>query len=177
MTLPAPAAAVSHRIAAIGNRSLDALAAAVRFVVVVTMAAMVAVVSAQVFLRYGFNTSLDWGEDLARMLFVWTMFLAIPLGVKEGAHIGIELVVKVFPVALQKALTRMMALLAAVLMATVCWQAALLVIDQWDENLPTLTVSTALFMVPVCVGAALSILYLCPSIVTGIAARSAGSAE
>jgi TRAP-type C4-dicarboxylate transport system permease small subunit len=177
MTLPAPAAAVLHRIAAIGNRSLGALAAAVRFVVVVTMAAMVAVVSAQVFLRYGFNTSLDWGEDMARMLFVWTMFLAIPLGVKEGAHIGIELVVKLFPVSLQRALTRIMASLAGVLMATICWQAALLVIDQWDENLPTLTVSTALFMVPVCIGAALSILYLCPSIVTGIAARSAGSAE
>ena len=156
---------------------MEALAAAVRFVVALTMAAMVTIVSTQVFLRYGFNTSLDWGEDIARLLFVWAMFMAIPLGVKEGAHIGIELVVKLFPISAQKVLTRIMALLSAVLMAIICWQAALLVIDQWDENLPTLAIPAALFMVPVCVGAALSILYLWPSLMTGIAARSAGSAE
>lgn len=156
---------------------LDALAATLRALVVVAMAAMVVVVSAQVFLRYGFNTSLDWGEDMARMLFVWTMFLAIPLGVKDGAHIAIELVVRRFPPAAQRALTRFMASLAAVLMATVAWQALLLVIDQWDENLPTLAISTGLFMVPVCAGTVLSILYLYPAIATGIAARSSGSAE
>ena len=160
-----------------GKRALDALAAGLRVVVVVTMAAMVVVVTAQVLLRYGFNTSLDWGEDMARLLFVWTMFLAIPLGVKDGAHIGIELLVRRFPLAPQRALTRFMAALAAVLMATVAWQALLLVIGQWDENLPTLAISTGLFMVPVCLGAVISILYLCPAIATGIAARSAGSAE
>ena len=168
---------MSPPLSSIGARVLEALSAALRFVVVVTMAAMVAVVSSQVLLRYGFNTSLDWGEDMARMLFVWTMFMAIPLGVRDGAHIGIELVVRRLPLAPQRALTRTMALLAAALMATVSWQALLLVIDQWDENLPTLAIPTALFMVPVCLGAVLSILYLCPSIVTGIAARSAGSAE
>jgi TRAP-type C4-dicarboxylate transport system permease small subunit len=146
-------------------------------VIIVTMAAMVVVVSAQVFLRYGFNTSLDWGEDIARLLFVWTIFLAIPLGVKEGAHIGIELVVKLFPEVAQRVLTRVMAALGIVLMGVVCWQAARLVVGQWDENLPTLDVSVALFIVPVCIGAALSILHLTRQAITGIAARSAGSAE
>jgi len=159
------------------GRALAALDATLRAVIVVTMAAMVLVVSAQVLLRYGFNTSLDWGEDIARLLFVWTIFLAIPLGVKEGAHIGIELMVKVFPEALQRALTRVMAALGIVLMAVVCWQAARLVIEQWDENLPTLDVSVSLFIVPVCVGAALSILHLARHTVTGHAARSAESAE
>ena len=148
-----------------------------RVVIIVTMAAMVVVVSAQVFLRYGFNTSLDWGEDVARLLFVWSIFLAIPLGVKEGAHIGIELVVKLFPEGAQRLLTRVIAALGIILMGVVCWQAARLVVDQWDENLPTLDVSVALFIVPVCIGAALSILHLARQAITGIAARSAGSAE
>lgn len=168
---------MTHFFASAGERVLESLAAALRFLVVLTMAAMVVVVSAQVLLRYGFNTSLDWGEDMARMLFVWTMFLAIPLGVKDGAHIGIELVVRRFPELPQRVLTRTMAVLAVALMATVCWQAGLLVVDQWDENLPTIAIPVALFMVPVCLGAVLSIFYLFPSIVTGIAARSGGSAE
>jgi TRAP-type C4-dicarboxylate transport system permease small subunit len=166
-----------HRADSLAGRSLAALDAAVRVVIIVTMAAMVIVVSAQVFLRYGFNTSLDWGEDIARLLFVWTIFLAIPLGVKEGAHIGIELVVKLFPEVAQRSLTRVMAALGIVLMGIVCWQAAQLVVDQWDENLPTLDVSVALFIVPVCIGTALSILHLARQAIIGVAARSAGSAE
>jgi TRAP-type C4-dicarboxylate transport system permease small subunit len=166
-----------HRANSLASWSLAALDAAVRVVIIVAMAAMVIVVSAQVFLRYGFNTSLDWGEDIARLLFVWTIFLAIPLGVKEGAHIGIELVVKLFPEVAQRLLTRVMAALGIVLMGVVCWQAARLVVDQWDENLPTLDVSVALFIVPVCIGAALSIVHLARQAITGIAARSAGSAE
>ena len=168
---------MSHRADVLASGSLAALDSTVRVVIVVTMAAMVMVVSAQVFLRYGFNTSLDWGEDIARLLFVWSIFLAIPLGVKEGAHIGIELVVKLFPEIAQRALTRVMAALGIVLMGVVCWQAARLVVDQWDENLPTLDVSVALFIVPVCIGAALSILHLTRQAITGIAARSSGSAE
>jgi TRAP-type C4-dicarboxylate transport system permease small subunit len=97
--------------------------------------------------------------------------------VKEGAHIGIELVVKLFPEVAQRSLTRVMAALGIVLMGIVCWQAAQLVVDQWDENLPTLDVSVALFIVPVCIGTALSILHLARQAIIGVAARSAGSAE
>ena len=158
-------------------RALAALDAALRALVVVTMSGMVVVVSAQVLLRYGFNMSLDWGEDIARLLFVWTIFLAIPLGVKEGAHIGIELLVRAFPEIGQRALTRLMAALSIVLMGVVCWQAALLVVEQWDENLPTVDISVALFIVPVCVGAALSILHLAEQAITGAAAHAAASAE
>src|SRR6266571_1045826 len=166
-----------HSLDSLPGRALAALDAALRVLIVLTMGAMVLVVSVQVLLRYGFNTSLDWGEDIARLLFVWTIFLAIPLGVKEGAHIGIELVVKVFPEALQRALTRIMAALSIVLMGVVCWQAARLVVEQWDENLPTLDISVALFIVPVCIGAALSILHLARPTITGVAPRTAGSAE
>lgn len=50
----------------------------------ITFAVMVGVVSSQVFLRYALNTSLDWADELGRLMFVWTIFLAIPLGVRQG---------------------------------------------------------------------------------------------
>ena len=164
-------------IASGASRALDTADRAVRIVVMVSMAARVVVVSAQVLLRYAFNTSLDWGEDIARMLFVWAIFLAIPLGIREGAHIGIELVVRKFPALGQRLLTRVMAILAIGLMAVICWQAAILIVDQWDENLPTLSVPTSLFMVPVCIGAALSVLHLLRLAIAGDAPRAAESAE
>ena len=47
-------------------------------------------VSVQVLLRYAFKNSIGWADEVSRLLFVSSIFLAIPLGMKEGAHIGIE---------------------------------------------------------------------------------------
>ena len=48
---------------------------------------MVLVVSAQVVIRYVFNDSLDWADEVSRIAFVWTIFLAIPLGIRDGTHV------------------------------------------------------------------------------------------
>lgn len=127
--------------------------------IIAAMAAMVVVVSLQVLLRYAFNTSLDWAEDIARLLFVWSIFLAIPLGVKQGSHIGIELLTSHLPPPARTFSVRVMALGCAALMAVVCYQSALLTVQQWDEFMPTLNVTAALFMVPVAFGAAHSALH------------------
>lgn len=152
----------------LATRALGWLDRCARLAVIAAMSAMVAVVSAQVVLRYGFNASLDWGEDIARMLFVWSIFLAVPLGVKSGAHIGIELLVRALPADAQRWLTRLTALFSTALMAVVCFQAGMLVLEQWDENLPTLEVPVALFMLPVCIGAAHSVLHLLGPIASGM---------
>jgi TRAP-type C4-dicarboxylate transport system permease small subunit len=104
---------------------------------------------------------------VSRLLFVASIFLAIPLGVKEGAHIGIDALVEKLPAIGQRWLARIAAALTIVLMAVVCYQAAVLVVDQWDENLPTIDISSALFLVPVCWGAFHSILHLVPFLFSG----------
>lgn len=153
--------------ATLAARALGWLDQAARLAVIAAMSGMVAVVSSQVLLRYGFDASLDWGEDIARMLFVWSIFLAVPLGVKAGAHIGIELLVRALPDDAQRWLTRLTALFSTILMGVVCTQAGMLVLEQWDENLPTLDVPVALFMLPVCIGAAHSVLHLLGLIASG----------
>ena len=92
---------------------------------------------------------------------------AVPLGVKEGAHIGIDALVEKLPALWQRWLARIAAALTILLMTVVCYQAAILVVDQWDENLPTIDVSSALFLVPVCWGAFHSILHLVPFLFSG----------
>ena len=139
--------------------------------IIASMAAMVVVVSLQVLLRYAFNASLDWAEDIARLLFVWSIFLAIPLGVKQGSHIGIELFVIHLPAAARTFFVRVMALGCAALMAVVCYESALLTVQQWDEFMPTLNVTAALFMVPVAFGAAHSALHFAALAISGAPPR------
>ncbi|TAK80584.1 MAG: TRAP transporter small permease [Betaproteobacteria bacterium] len=159
-------------------RALGPLDRGVAWVIAAVMAVMVAVVSIQVAYRYGLNGSFDWADEISRLAFVWTVFLAVPLGLKQGAHIGIELVVQRLPENARGALYRLMSALAVVLMLTVAWQAAVLVTQQWDEMLPTIPLSSALFMVPVAWSAVHSAVHLAVLAGTGRVPRpSAASGE
>jgi TRAP-type transport system small permease protein len=130
---------------------------AARWAIIATTAAMIVVVSVQVFLRYIFNTSIDWSDEISRLLFVWCMFLAIPLGIREGSHVGVELLVTHFPQTTKRNIARVMSVVSIGLMAIVLYQT---VIVSWDELLPTVNLSANWFLVPLAICAFHSILHL-----------------
>jgi TRAP-type transport system small permease protein len=140
--------------------------------IISTTIAMVAIVVVQVFMRYALNSSLDWADEVSRLLFVWSVFLAIPLGIKRGAHVGVELLTAWLPPSIQLGLFRLVSLLAIVLMAVVGWQAWILTYDQWDEPLTTLDISVGMFLVPLVIGSAHSILHLLAALVDGPPAKT-----
>ena len=136
------------------SRVLDAVDRLARWVIVAASALMICVVTLQVVLRYGFNSSIDWSEEISRLLFVWAMFLAIPLGIREGAHVGIELLVAHIPSRTREVLKKGCAVGGAALMVVVFWQAVKVAALTWDEMMQSLNLSTNWFMVPVAIAAA-----------------------
>lgn len=134
------------------GRPLAALIAgldvAASWLIVFLLSGMVAIVVSQVVLRYVFNSSFGWADEASRLAFVWTMFLAIPLGVKAGVHIGMEIVVERLPAPWRDALARLMALIAMTMMLLVAWNSLWLAIDQWDELMASVNASAAWFIVP-----------------------------
>jgi TRAP-type C4-dicarboxylate transport system permease small subunit len=142
------------------SRALDRLDLAAKWIIIAAMAVMIVVVSVQVALRYLLNTSLDWSDEVSRLLFVWGMFLAIPLGIREGAHVGIELLVGHLPREWRRLLVKAMAVVAGGMMALILYETISVAYETWDELLPTLDMSTNWFLVPVAVAAAHSILHL-----------------
>ena len=156
---------------------LDAFDRLAGWLIMLAMALMVLVVSVQVLLRYGFNSSIDWADDIGRLLFVSVVFLAIPLAVKRNAHISIELLVARLPAAGQNALARLTALLSAGLMGVVCFYAVQVAKEQWSEMLPTVQLTVAAFLVPVIVGAAHSAVHLLRIALSGPPPRDDLAAE
>jgi len=136
------------------SRVLDAVDRLARWAIVAASAAMIGIVTLQVLLRYGFNTSIDWSEEVSRLLFLWAMFLAIPLGIREGAHVGIELLVAHIPRKAREVLKKGCAIGGAALMVVVFWQAVKVAALTWDEMMQSLNASANWFMVPVAVSAA-----------------------
>jgi len=166
MSVAKPAARTGH-----ARRALNLIDWIITVLVIMAMAAMVTIVAAQVGLRYVLNQSFDWADELSRLLFVWSIFLAIPLGIKRGAHVSIELLTEWLPDDVRQKLFRVVSLLAVVLMAVVAWQAGILTRDQWDEPMSTLDISVGLFMLPVLIGAIHSVLHLLVGVVDGRPAK------
>lgn len=52
----------------------------------------VALIFAQVVMRYIFSSSLSWSEELARYLFLWQIWVGASYAVKEKKHLRIEVV-------------------------------------------------------------------------------------
>jgi len=155
--------------------ALVGLDTAAGWAIVGLVSVMVAIVSAQVLLRYALNSSIGWADELSRFTFVWSMFLAIPLGIRRGVHIGMEILTSRLPGRLQDVLARLMATIAAALLALVTFESAWVAWDQWDEKMASMEASAAWFIVAVAVGCGHSALHLVWITLTG-KPRSAGPA-
>lgn len=61
---------------------------------VALLAGMVAMVFTNVVLRYGFNSGINFSEEMSRYFFVWLTFIGAVLTFREHGHIGVETFVR-----------------------------------------------------------------------------------
>jgi len=70
-------------------------------ILVMLLAMIVLIMLLQVIMRYVFNNSLSWPEELARILFVWFTFIGLSYSTAKRIHVRIDLLVNVFPAGLK----------------------------------------------------------------------------
>jgi TRAP-type C4-dicarboxylate transport system permease small subunit len=80
------------------DRIANAYFKLIELVLVLCLGAMVLMVLGNVILRYGFNSGITVSEELSRFLFVWLVFLGAITGMRENAHLGVDMVVRKLPV-------------------------------------------------------------------------------
>jgi len=136
-------------------------------VVMALTAALVIIVSAEVFLRYVLNHSMIFSNELSRLCFVWIIFLTMPLGVAKGYHVGITLLDNVMKGAVVRLAFRLTVVLTIGLMGLVVVVSVKSVADRWGEILSTLRVPASVFFLPIVIGAVHSILHLVMQLVEG----------
>ena len=80
-----------------------ALSQVVEGLLLVMMVALCADVFLGVFSRYVMARTFTWYDEIARLLFVWIVFLGAAVGVRRAAHFRLHLVVDRFPPGLRRA--------------------------------------------------------------------------
>ncbi len=96
-------------------------------VIVANLAVMAVLVFGNVVLRYAFDSGIAVSEELARLLFVWMIFLGAILASAQHAHIGFHALVQRLPATGRKA----MVLFTGALMLAAC---AMFIVGGWQQT-------------------------------------------
>jgi len=99
------------------RRAVEALLALMLFV-------MCVLTFGNVVLRYGFNSGISSSDEIARLLLVWLTFLGAVLAMFEGAHLGVDTIVRRAPLHMKKLLflaSNVLMLICCVILASGSW--------------------------------------------------------
>ena len=64
---------------------------------VLCMAAMCVMVFGNVVLRHFFDAGINESEELSRFAFIWLTFIGAIVAMREGGHLGMDMVVRLLP--------------------------------------------------------------------------------
>lgn len=71
-------------------------------VMVICIATMLVMVFGNVMLRIFFNTGIDLSEEIPRFAFVWMTFIGAIVGMRKHAHLGVDVITQLLPLAGKK---------------------------------------------------------------------------
>lgn len=97
------------------------VAAATRASVVLAAGVMLLAIAYQVLMRYVFGATPSWSEELALLLFSWTVLGGFALGVHEGWHVRLTLLPDALPDWLRRWTERLTDAVTAGLGAFLVW--------------------------------------------------------
>jgi TRAP-type C4-dicarboxylate transport system permease small subunit len=86
------------------------------------IAGMVLLATVQIVSRAAFSHTLDWAEELARFLLVWSVLLVTPFAFRSGAHVAIDSFAYALP-------RRLLLAISALLNLLVGWIGLMLLIE------------------------------------------------
>ncbi len=150
------------------QRVSQGLDAATRSVCICLILFMTVEVSVAVFFRYVLDAPLKWGEELARLSMVWAGLLGISVALKDGDHIGLEMLLgKLKGRARAYCLLAGYALIAPFLIILIVWGVKISQVA-WGTFMPALQIKWTWSHLAVPVTAVLQLIHLVSSIMEEI---------
>jgi TRAP-type C4-dicarboxylate transport system permease small subunit len=101
-----------------------------------------------------------WSVDLAQLLFVWICMLGADAALKRRAHVGVDLIVKKFPVKIQNTVTLSTYILSILFLGFITYYGVMLCMENYLRKYATLQISYSFGTVAVPIGSIFMILTL-----------------
>lgn len=141
------------------SAALDAICRVALFVAGFALLAMTAVVAYAVFGRFVLNDTPAWAESAAMLLMAWTIMGAAAVGVREGFHMGFDVLKTVLPAPVGRFFDLVSDLCITAFGLGMAWFTGELAIAVADTTLPTLGLNGAVEYMPLTLGGVLIALF------------------
>ena len=103
------------------------------WVMAVLLAAMTLLVGVQIAGRFVFEYSIFWSDEVSRFLLIWISFLGMSLGVRRGAHPGIDSLVRALPPRSARVVLTLALLFSLLFFAVMVVYGGILVLRTWAQ--------------------------------------------
>lgn len=112
-------------------------------VLIAMFIAMVGFIFFQVIMRFVFNNSSSWSEELGKFLFVWLSWLGISIGHRRKEHIKIGILLDRLPGRIRLIVEAVNELILIVICGITLYYGAILMGIQWDVPYAGIKISTS----------------------------------
>jgi TRAP-type C4-dicarboxylate transport system permease small subunit len=130
-----------------------------RAIIVAMLAAMAAMVFANVVLRFTTDHSILWVEEVSRYLMIWLTFVGAGPVLRYGGHIGIDTLQERWPAHAPYLRAAILVLLMA-FFAFMTWIGAVYALRTWAQTTPVLQVPVGAVYLALPIGFGLLLLHL-----------------
>jgi len=96
-------------------RNLDAI------ITGATLTFCVVMVNVNVLCRYIFKSPLQWSEEVVTSFFVWTVFIGSAYAYRKHAHLGVDILINLFPPKAKKIAGDIMAVVELAVLVMLTW--------------------------------------------------------
>jgi TRAP-type C4-dicarboxylate transport system permease small subunit len=112
------------------------------------LAALGIIVIYGVVLRYVFNASQPYVEQVALLMVISVAMFGAAAGARESGHIGLDSIVKLLPAEAQAVVSAIVELLILAFAALLLWGSVHMATSTWRDTIPTLGISEAFRYLP-----------------------------
>jgi C4-dicarboxylate transporter DctQ subunit len=125
------------------------------------------IIFVQVLLRYFWNYTPDWSEELSRYLIVWTIFIGTAIGVRNNIHIGVDAVLRMLPPSFKLTMEVLLNLIGVVVSIVLIWLSVLFIQEtiEYEQLSPSMRISMAIPYMAMPVGLGFAVIHFVHDIV------------
>lgn len=110
---------------------MDKLFRGIQILIAIFLGIMITLVFLNVILRYVFNTGLAWSEEIARICFIYLVYLGTIDAYRDNRHLGVELLVERVPEKARRGVYLAIQLI-------VIWMMAVLAMGSWNLTIQSI---------------------------------------
>ncbi len=125
----------------------------------IALAGIVIFVTINVFCRYILGYIFNWMEELSTILFVWCTFLGIASAYKSNDHVGINVLVSLFPKNIQRIIMIIVNLFCLVVSVKILTLSFTFCQSSWAKTTPIIGLPYSFVNISITIGFALMIVY------------------